>query len=251
MSGKEWWERFFRGSWLDIQRGRDVEELVEPAAGFIEQALRLEPGDRVLDVPCGEGRLSRALARRGYRPSGVDLNPGPLAEARRAVRAEKLDIELEQGDMRRLPWRDRFQGAFCWWGSFGYFDEAGNLAFLKALRRALKPGGRFLLDTHSAETLFPQFADRQWEEQGGTVALLENRYDPETARVEMDWTFLKEGRRSRRHVSIRVYTLRELSELVWEAGFGELYAFGDLEAGPFGLGSPRLLLLAEKPAGEG
>lgn len=251
MSRGQWWESFFGGAWIDIQKGRDLEELVEPAAGFIEQALQLEPGDRVLDVPCGEGRLSRAMARRGYRPGGLDLNAGLLREAARAARVGKLEMELKRGDMRKIPWRGRFKGAFCWWGSFGYFDEAGNLAFLKSVLRALKPGGRFLLDCHSAETLFPHFADRQWIEEAGTTALLENRYNAETARVEMDWTFLKDGRRrTRRHSSIRIYTLRELSELAWRAGFGDVYAFGNLDGEAFGLGAPRLLFLAEKPLGE-
>jgi len=248
MSREDWYRSFFRGSWMDIQKGRDREDLVEPAAAFIEQALALDAGDRVLDVPCGEGRLSRAMARRGYRASGIDLNSAPIRAARRAARAEKLDIELEQGDMRKIPWRGRFKGAFCWWGSFGYFDEAGNLAFLKSVCRALKPGGRFLLDGHSAETIFPQFEPRQWIEEAGTTALLENHYDVESGRVEMAWTILKKGRRSRRKSSIRIYTLRELGELAGIAGFGPVYAFGNLDGEAFDLGASRLLLLAEKPA---
>ncbi len=246
MSGKEWWESFFRGAWLDVQKGRDTAELVDPAASFIELALALEPGQRVLDVPCGEGRLSRALARKGYRLSGLDLTAGLLAQAKRQARAEKLDMELKQGDMRKIPWRARFHGAFCWWGSFGYFDEAGNLAFLKSVLRSLRPGGRFLLDGHCAETIFPFFDSRQWVQEGETTALLDNHYDPGTGRVEMEWTFLKGGRKSRRRSSIRIYTLKELSELAWEAGFSEVHAFGGLSGEPFELGSGRLLLLAEK-----
>ena len=246
MSRKEWWESFFRGAWLDVQKGRDTAEIVDPAAGFIELALALEPGTRVLDVPCGEGRLSRAMARKGFRPSGLDITASLLTQARKQAKAEKLDMEFKQGDMRRIPWRNRFQGAFCWWGSFGYFDDAGNLAFLKSVHRSLKPGGRFLLDGHCAETLFPSFDERQWVEEGNTTALLGNHYDASTGRVEMDWTLIKNGRRSRRHSSIRIYTLKELSELAWEAGFSEVHAFGGLSGEAFELGAPRLLLLAEK-----
>jgi len=49
--------------------------------------------------------------------------------------------------MRELPFEGQFDAVVNWFTSFGYFDPAGNLAAAKAAFAALKPGGRFLVET--------------------------------------------------------------------------------------------------------
>ena len=49
--------------------------------------------------------------------------------------------------MRDLPWRSTFDGAFCVGNSFGYLDDPGNAAFLRAVRETLRPGARLVLET--------------------------------------------------------------------------------------------------------
>jgi hypothetical protein len=112
------------------------------------------------------------------------------------------------------------------------------------MRRALKPGGGFVVNVHTPETLFPRFLDRDWVEDGGVLILSENRYDTETGRIETDWTFIKNGRRSGAHSSIRLYTLHELNALCREAGFSRTASWGSLEGEPFGLDARRLVFAA-------
>ncbi|HUA61887.1 MAG TPA: class I SAM-dependent methyltransferase [Verrucomicrobiae bacterium] len=112
-------------------------------ADFLIDRLQLQPGMSVLDVPCGNGRHAVELARRGIRMTGVDISPGFLAEARNSA----PDIEWIQGDMRALPWRGRFDAAYCWGNSFAYFDYPNCRRFLEAIAASLRPGGRFLLES--------------------------------------------------------------------------------------------------------
>jgi SAM-dependent methyltransferase len=243
---REWWQSFFRGPWLDFQRTMDRPERVIPVADFLQRELDLPAGARVLDAPCGEGRIARELARRGYRVTGLDLTPGLLRDAERLARRDGLDIEWHRGDMRDLPWRRRFDLALCWWGSFGYFSDSENRRHVKAVARALKPGGRFAIDTHSPETLFPGFLQRQWAEDGGVVLFSRNSYDVDSGRVETEWEFIHEGRRRSARSSIRLYTLRELRELFAAAGFAGFRSYGSLEGDPFELDSRRLVFVARK-----
>ncbi|MBI3997988.1 MAG: class I SAM-dependent methyltransferase [Armatimonadetes bacterium] len=245
---QEWWERFFSGLWLDVQRELRADRT--PAeADFIEQVLRLRPGAAVLDVPCGEGRLTLELAARGYQMTGVDITEAVLAEARQKAAGRGLQIAWHRRDMRDLPWKEAFAGAFCVWTSFGYFDDAGNEAFLRAVSAALRPGARFLLEFQAlAETLLPRFQERSWGPVGDVLVLEERRYDHARSRVDVEWTFVRGGRIEKKSSSIRVYTYRELCELLARVGFAEFEAYGSLEGEPFRLGQ-RLYLVAAKTAG--
>jgi 2-polyprenyl-3-methyl-5-hydroxy-6-metoxy-1,4-benzoquinol methylase len=109
----DWYRSFFHGVWLDVWRGVMSPEMTEADASFLETALRLEPGGLVLDVACGAGRHSLALARRGYAPTGIDLSEQSISEARGAAAASGLGAEFLLGDMRELPGPARFDGAFA------------------------------------------------------------------------------------------------------------------------------------------
>src|SRR6185312_7085529 len=104
---------------------------------FVERELQLSPGARLLDVPCGSGRHSIALAGRGYRVTGLDIS----AEAIGHARALSADVEWLQGDMRHLPDEAGYDAALCLGNSFGYLGPAGTREFAAALARAVRPGG--------------------------------------------------------------------------------------------------------------
>ena len=79
----EWWTTFFSGNWLDVQRNMRAERTSEEI-DFLVRVLNLKPGCRVLDVPCGNGRLAIPLAEKGYKVTGVDITTILLQEAQSA-----------------------------------------------------------------------------------------------------------------------------------------------------------------------
>ena len=244
---EEWWESFFSDLVLDVQLQSKTAENTRVEADFIQNAIQLKPQAKVLDVPCGEGRHSIELATRGYEVTGVDITLSLLNDAERKAAEQQLPIKWEHRDMRDLPWRQEFDGAFCFWGSFGYFDDKGNSDFLIAIHRALKAGAKFLVDTHVTETLLPRFfRERGWRRVDNILVLEERHYDHTTARTETEFTLVQNGKISKKTSSIRLYTYRELSELLERAGFGDFEAYGSLGRDHFQLGSPRLYLVAAR-----
>ena len=246
--GAGWWQGFFSGLCLEyVQRGRD-EKQTRAEAGFIHEAMGLPSRARVLDVPCGSGRLSLEMAEWRYSVTGIDQSAELIEAARREAVERGLDVDLRQRDMRSLPEDGSYDGAVCFWNSFGYFDDAGNLDFLRSVSRSLKPGGRLALDTPLMETMLHGVADepRVWERAGDLLALEERWFEHETGRLESTWTFIRDGQREVRDMSMRLYTYRELVAMLGQAGFGLHQAYGDLDLTPFELGAPWLYLVTTK-----
>jgi cyclopropane fatty-acyl-phospholipid synthase-like methyltransferase len=242
-----WWENFFEGLIADSLRQMFPPAQTKAEADFLVKALQPQAGARILDVPCGTGRLSLELARRGYRLTGVDLSECLLEDARRGAEGESLPAEFEHRDMRDLPWSARFDHAFSFGNSFAYFDDAGNLAFLQAVNAALKPGGTFVLETALvAECAFPQLGGRRWFTFGDLYFLHDTVYDPETSRLTSTYVLIRDGQVERKQAVYRVYGYRELLELLGVAGFVEVKGYGSRQCEPFQLGSPSAWLVARR-----
>jgi SAM-dependent methyltransferase len=213
-----WWEHFFEGVAVDMWLKALSPEHNGREAEFLARTLAVPEGAEVLDVPCGGGRLSLALAERGYRLTGVDLSTEFLKHARSCDGSER--VTWEHRDMRDLPWPARFDGAFCFGNSFGYLDDEGNAQFLRAIRAALKPGARFVLETPMVlENLLGHIQDRPWWKVGDVRLLVENQYDQTTGRLDIEYTFVSNGRVDVRRGSHRAYPYRELVSLLETSGF--------------------------------
>lgn len=122
-----------------------------PFAEDLVGTIRVEPGLSVLDVACGTGALTRALARAvGPRGSvtGVDLSPGMIEVADHLERPDgSAPIEYLVGAAEDLPIRDRlFDVVTCQQG-LQFFPD--RVAALRAMRAALTPGGRVVISSWS------------------------------------------------------------------------------------------------------
>ena len=213
----DWWDHFFEGVSVDLWLQAVPPAETKREADVLERALAAPPGADLLDVPCGGGRLSLALAERGYRVTGVDWSSEFLDHARSAA---SHPVTWERREMRDLPWRDRFDGAFCVGNSFGYLDDDGNAAFLRAVCAALKPGARFLLETPMVlENLLGHLHDRPWWKVGDVYLLVSNHYDHARQRLDTEYTFVSNGRVEVRRGSHRAYAYRQLVELLEHSGF--------------------------------
>lgn len=243
-SHTNWWEDFFHGVALDFWRAVVSDEQTRAEADFIQKQLKLAAGARVLDVPCGNGRLAIELARRGFRLTGVDIASEFIAEAKMKSSAGGVSIDLREGDMRNLPWQDEFDGAFCFGNSFGYLDDQGNANFLKAVSHALRPGAALVIDSGAvAECLLPVFQEQRSFEVGGITLVADSRYDHSEGRIFTQYSFIRDGQTETRPSSQRVYTYHELTGLLSETELEPVNAYSSLTEDPFKLGAHRLLLV--------
>lgn len=228
-------------AWQSIQLAWEEADDADEVAQRVERALDLAPGARVLDVPCGTGRIASRLVGRGLAPVGIDATEPFLSVARGA------GVSVIRGDMRTHVVRPgTFDAAICLWGSFGYFDDAGNLAQATAVAEVLAPGGRFLLDTIVADSVLERFEPTASWTVGG-VAVDEVRvYHEDARRIETTWTFVRGDETVVRTTFVRLYSVAELTDLLSSAGFASFQALDD-DLAPFAPGADRLWLLATMP----
>ena len=249
---REWFRGFFDATYLATDRPALTPRRTRAEVDFAERVLALRPGARVLDVPCGFGRHAGELARRGYTVVGVDLSPLMLREARRAHR-EGGRLRFVRADMRRLAYRAEFDAVICLFTSFGYFSERENVAALRRMARALKPGGRLLMD-HRNPAYDATLPTHSWRRpQRGLYVLWTLEVDRRTNVQEATWLIVRgEAARGAPQVTRKRFRLRLWTPAQWRrhlrgAGLRLLRTYGDFKGSRFRRSSPRLLLLAERP----
>jgi SAM-dependent methyltransferase len=250
----EWFTGFFDALANDVWEAAMSPEATQSEVAWLQETLALQPGSTVLDVPCGRGRLALGLAGRGLHVVGVDLSPDALDRLRRRARDAGLDVDVRQGDMRDLV-VPPVDGAFCMGNSVGYFGPEGLVRFLAGVARAVRSGGRFVIDTSmAAESVLAHFEPESTFEAGGISMSDRNHYEPRSSRLDTAVTFerlgvggsLGEGTPVTRHMSVWVITSGELVRLVSAAGFDVEGLLAGTDGTPFELGSPRLLLVARR-----
>jgi SAM-dependent methyltransferase len=243
----DWWRTFFSGLFVESWLNATTADQTRQEAEFICVALNVPAQARLLDVPCGGGRHSLALASLGYDMTGVDISTDFLTTARSQSVPQPGKIAWEEREMRDLPWPERFDGAYSMGNSFGYLDDQGNAAFLKSVAAVLKPRARFVLESgYVMEHLFPVLQERASYSVGDILMQAQRRYDPADSRLHVEYTLTRGAETETRSMSARIYSYRELVSLLMAAGFSEVVGYGSLEREPFRLGSGRAFVLATK-----
>lgn len=245
---KEWWESYF-----DAQYLLEYEPIFSPARDRADVArlieiLGLPAGERLLDVPCGQGRHAHLLAEAGFDVTGLDYSKHLLDIARH--RGVASNLRYVQGDMRALPakWTGRFAAVLNLFTSFGFFfDPVDDLHAMREFARVLQPGGVLVWHGGSRDGVMARFLSRDWwKSEDGTMVAHERTFDPLSGilTIRSHWS----GKRAsgEREHRIRLYTASRLAELCQSAGLIVEEAFDGWSETPLTRRSSEMLLVARK-----
>lgn len=250
-----WWDSFFDANYVRIWSGFIPPEQSRREADGIWELLGLHEGSRVLDAPCGYGRLARLLAQRGAVVLGVDQSFALLEQAetdRKDVPGERL--RYMRHDLRVPLSEEGFDVAINVFTSLGYGTEEDDLAILETLRRAVRPGGLVFVETaHRDATV--AFLSRSEKHalrlQDGTLVIEEPTFDPVLGRVQTCWYWRGPAGAGQKPASLRIYTITELARLIERAGLRLRSAHHGCSTEPYEAKGPemggRVGLLAVRP----
>jgi SAM-dependent methyltransferase len=256
MQSRRWYEELFESGdyvrfWLG---GEDLPrvsaERTQREVDFLMEALDLGPGAVVLDLCCGHGRHSIALARLGFEVTGLDLSSRHLEMARGAASEANLSVKWLRSDMRQIPTEltGVFDAVINMFTAFGYFDtEEEDQEVLLGVARSLKPGGAFFLDFINREFVIRRFTASDWEMMDETLVLHTRLFDFPSGKTRDEITVVEpDGSRRSTHTSVRFYTLRELLRMLEAAGLRFERAWGGFDGSDLTLDSRRCIVLARK-----
>lgn len=170
---KTWYKEIWN---LDIKNQSWTED-TKTQVDFIVKHLDLKGNERILDLACGFGRHSLELARRGFSVVGVDITEDYILDARKEAEREDLPAIFIHSDIRDLDFSGEFDVVLNMAdGAIGYLEnEDENLKIFDVIARALRPGGRHLMDIMNADYADSHFPCNLWDsgEKGLTLSRFE------------------------------------------------------------------------------
>jgi SAM-dependent methyltransferase len=216
----------------------------EREVNLIWTLLQLQAKMTVLDLACGHGRIANLLAQRGCSVTGLDATALFLEKARQDAQIG-IDVEYIQGDMRSLPWTEHFDCIINWFTAFGYFDDEDNRKVLVQAYRALKPGGKLLLELQSLYRILKEFRANAVTERDCNYLIDCTRFDVFTNRTYTKRTVIRDGQVRQMNYFVRHFTFTELRDWLLQTGFQEVQGYGN-NGEPLTVDSRRMIVLAIK-----
>ncbi len=220
----------------ESQAGRKLEKLLT--------YVPIRTGQKVLDLCCGQGRHSRWFAQQGLQVVGVDLSTVLLQEAIKTT--VDLPVQYMRADARRVRFYEEMDLVVNLFTSFGCFvEDEENEKVLRAVSRALKPGGYFLLDY-----LNPDFLKSNLEPF--TQMFMENieilQYRSLTEEYVKKRIVVKEdGTQKNYDDQVKLYGFKELIPMLERNHLHVQYMFGNYDASGFEASdSPRMIFICKK-----
>jgi SAM-dependent methyltransferase len=208
---------------------------------WIEMAKQY--GDSVLELCCGEGRISIPLAKEGFQVTGVDLLDSMLLKAKKAC----SQVRWINADVCSFNLDDKFDLITFPFNSLGHLLEIEAIeSCFKCVQKHLKPEGRFIIDLENScsleniawyldqsRQLFSVYPDPDGK---GTVAVTcqnDVDFNQQVNRAKLFFRFLEQEEEVVQETTYRLFFPKELEALLKYNGFAVEKKFGGHDQSPF------------------
>ena len=262
-NNSEWWSEeygFFGDFYIEGDNSKEgyriaeKQNLKQRTCTEVDGVLRLldlDPKSKILDCPCGYGRHSIELAKRGFVVTGSDLNSKHLSAAKKEAEKNSAKIKFVKKNMLDLDYDSKFDAIINMFYSFGFFEsDEDNFKVLQNFFKALKPNGQFLMHT-DVNIPFIQAGKYKHDETraltNGNALRIVDKYDPITKGINGFWVLKDEhGKEVKKEYSVRVYAKDEFIELCKKVGFRFCKAYSDWDKKAYSEDSEDMIIVATK-----
>ena len=241
-------DNFFKGLYKEVWRGLIPPGLTEAEVGFIQNIADLKSGDAILDVMCGYGRHSIALAQQGYHITSVDNEADYIDEIKSKAAAEGLNIVAKAQNIASASFDIAHQAAICMGNSFSFFDKERLIKVFTNISNALLPGSVFVINTWAiAEIAIRQFKDKTWQYVGDFIYLSDNEYLFSPTRIASEQMIIAPGGQTEKLSGIDyIYSIAEVEAILKQTGFILEKVYSTPKGRKFTLGDNQAYIVARK-----
>jgi SAM-dependent methyltransferase len=243
MSDKEWFSEWFDSPYYHLlYKNRDDKE----AELFIDNLialLHIKQGQKILDLPCGKGRHSVYFNKKGFNVTGLDLSPRNIEYASQFV---NNSLHFFVHDMRVPYATAEFDYVVNLFTSFGYFEkEEEDLASMKTLAQALKPGGILTIDFMNTPEVLRDLKGQQLQPRDGIDFCIHRKL--ENGFVIKDILFEDKGHKYHFEEKVKAMTTANFMTLFDCAGLQLKHLFGNYKLEPYNeQTSDRMIFVLQK-----
>jgi len=239
---------FFDGYYKEIWRSLIPEGLTKAEVDFVVDTAGLKPGSKVLDLMCGYGRHSLAMARKGINVTAVDNLGDYVNEVKEIASKEQLLVSCIQADVLEYEPGEMFDLVICLGNNLSFFDQEETNALFSMIGSHTKPGGLFIANTWTiAEIVFKKFTANSWSEINSFRYLVNSKILFNPTRIEVETIITPpDGEEERKSAVDYIYSLNEMETILKNCGFLMKEIWSIPAKKKFALGEPRAYLVAEK-----
>lgn len=241
------WVEFFNDEYAPHYEEEIFTKNTEQEVIFLKYELNLRKGAKILDIGCGTGRHSIALAREGFRMTGVDISPSMLKIATAKAKEEGVELTLIESDAQDISFKEEFDAVICLCEGalslLGSQDDPflHDYRILENIYHTLKPGCKFV-----TTVLNGYFRIRNLTQEDITSG----KFDPVTMVETSNMQVVTESGHKTVTVRERVYTPPEFMRMLNRVGFEVegIYggSAGDWNKDPVKLDAMEFLAIAKK-----
>jgi len=223
-----------------------TDERTERECDFVVEQGGLPNKGRVLDLACGHGRHANYFAQMGYQVTGIDMNTRFIEIAKEEADKKDLAVEYIEGDILEIDFKDQFDVVYCLYNTIGFLDHADNLKLLARVYQALKPGGRFIIDTKNRDHILMELVPSSITEKNEDLMIDRVSFDSRTGMTLNNRIYIKDGKRYDTPFAMYTYHFNDLAAMAESSHFHLVHTFGSWSGANFDHHSRRIIMVLKK-----
>ncbi|MGA5691457.1 class I SAM-dependent methyltransferase [Cytobacillus pseudoceanisediminis] len=246
MSVNEKWKKFFGEDYLKFSEVILSPERTEYEVSQLLKILELPEGSKILDLGCGQGRISIPLAKAGYQVTALDGSEPLLTVAKQRAEEAGVFINFVCSDMQKMNFENEFDAVLNLGTAFGYVaEERDDQLVLELVNKALVNEGTFIQDCENRENKL-KAANKIWEEMNGNIVWSKREFNSVTGRWREELFWTEEHETKSRLLDIRLYAATELIKMTTNAGLTVQNVYGGLDLSELTMNSLRTVIVSKK-----